>query len=249
MTLAIVENFKDKLSKKYKIQHLIKVPANKIFEFLRTINFKITVLEDIEMTLRLGKKEKPDTSTLFDNVFALIENLSKEVSVRSILIIDEFPSIIDLKQGQKLGEGIIKKVRTIQENFENTILCISGSIRKTMELAVLSPSSAFYRQFIVKNIGPFNMQTVEILVKKNLTKEITGEAIAELFKLTKGTPFFVQFLGSELGRVRAAKIDFRELQLAYDNLLREEGDMLFTEEFKALSDKERFILSKMAIND
>lgn len=44
LTYAIVENFKGKLSKKYKIQHLIKIPASKIFDFLRTIDFKITVL-------------------------------------------------------------------------------------------------------------------------------------------------------------------------------------------------------------
>lgn len=249
LTYAIVENFKGKLAKKYKIQHFIKVPTSKIFDFLRTIDFKITVLQDMEMTLRLGKKKSPGVDILMERVFTLIENLSKEVAVRSILILDEFPSIMDLKEGQKLGEGIIKKIRTMQEGFENTLLCISGSIRKTMELAVLSPSSAFYRQFIVKNIGPFDKRTVNILMTKNLSKEISEEAIAQIFELTQGIPFYVQFIGRELSRLETPKIEFGQVRQAFENLLREEGSVLFTEEFKALSDKERSILSKMAINE
>lgn len=82
-----------------------------------------------------------------------------------------------------------------------------------------------------------------------MAKEITGEAVGEIFRLTRGIPFYVQFIGRELSRLEAPEIDPGKVQQAYQNLLREEGDMLFTEEFKALSDKERFILSEMAINE
>ena len=86
-------------------------------------------------------------------------------------------------------------------------------------------------------------------MRKNLSKEITEEAVGEIYGLTRGIPFYVQFIGRELSRLEAPKMDIEQVQQAYENLLHEEGDMLFTEEFKVLSDKERFILSKMAIND
>jgi len=66
-------------------------------------------------------------------------------------------------------EGIIKKIRTIYEGLENTILCISGSVRKTMEITALSPSSAFYRQFIIKNIGPFDIEAATKVLENNLS--------------------------------------------------------------------------------
>ena len=102
LTYAILDAFKGRLSKKYKLQHLVRVPASKIFDFLRTIDFKITVLEDVEMTLSLREKDKKaDLDILFEKVFGLVENLSKDINVRSVLILDEFPSVMDLKDGGK----------------------------------------------------------------------------------------------------------------------------------------------------
>ena len=112
----------------------------------------------------------------------------------------------------------------------------------------LSPSSAFYRQFIIKNIGRFDKETTEVLIKQNLNKTISQDAIDELFKRTAGIPFYVQFIGRELSRFTTDRISAQDVLKAFDNLLNEEGDLLFTEEFKALSDKERWILSVMAVN-
>jgi len=249
LTYAILDAFKGRLSKKYRLQHLIKVPASKIFDFLRTIDFKLTVLEDVEMALRLrGRDKEADVDLAFEKVFGLVENLSRDIQVGSVLILDEFPSVMDLKDGQKLGEGAVRKIRTLQEDFEHTVLCVSGSIRKTMEMAALSPSSAFYRQFIVKNIGPFDREATEVLIKRNLGKAISNDAMDQLFARTAGIPFYVQFIGRALSRSVYGRIEARDVLEAFDDLLDEEGNLLFTEAFKALSDKERWILSVMAAN-
>ena len=240
LTYTILDAFKGRLSKKYKVHHLIKVPASKLFDFLRTIDFRIAVLEDVEMTLHMRERDKEiDVNTVFEKVFGLVENLSRDIGVRSVLILDEFPSIMDLKNGQKLGEGALRKIRTLQENFEHTVLCISGSIRKTMEMAALSPSSAFYRQFIVKHIGPFDREATEVLIKRNLGKTLSNDAMDRLFARTGGIPFYIQFAHE--------KIETHDVSAAFDDLLDEEGDLLFTEAFKALSDKERWMLSVMAV--
>ena len=247
LTYAVLDAFKGRLSRKYRVQHLIRVPASKVFDFLRTIDFRITVLEDVEMALRLREKDREtDPNVLFEKAFGLVEGLSKDTEVRSVLILDEFPSIMELKDGQKVGEGAVRKIRTLQEDFEYTILCVSGSIRKTMEMAALSPSSAFYRQFIVRNIGPFDRETTEILLTRNLEKSISKDAMDLLFARTAGIPFYVQFVGRTLSRFDPANIETQDVLDAFNDLLDEEGDLLFTEAFKALSDKERWMLSVMA---
>ncbi|MBW1613296.1 MAG: hypothetical protein JRJ57_04840, partial [Deltaproteobacteria bacterium] len=157
ITLAIIEGFKPRLSLKLKMKQLLNVPVLKFFEVLRSLNMKIAFFDEIEIALRMGKSGEINHNTLIEKMFLFGEKMAKENGVRLVLMLDEFPSIMDVKNKIKLGEGIIKKIRTIYEDLENTILCISGSIRKTMEITALSPSSAFYRQFIIKNIEPFDL--------------------------------------------------------------------------------------------
>lgn len=141
------------------------------------------ILDEIEIEL-LRKDKVLDTNVLIEKVFALTEDLSKEFNIRTVLMLDEFPSLIDVVNGKKLGEGVIRKIRTIHERLERTILCISGSIRKTMDMAVLSSSSAFYRQFIVKNISPFDKVTTGELLSKNLAQKISPQVVKVAHNLT-----------------------------------------------------------------
>ena len=248
LSLAIIESAKTKLSIKYKIQHLIKVPAVKFFDFLKTIDFKISLFEDLEFSLGAGKKGQADINTTIEKVFRFVEALSRDLDSRFVIMLDEFPSIMELKNGTKLGEGIIKKIRTIHEDLTNTILCVSGSIRRTMDIAVLSQSAAFYRQFIVRQIGPFEISVVKKLMCKNLSQNINEDAIRELYNYTKGIPFYIQFIGRSLDHPSNNTIDKKTVKSAFDNFLAEEGDILFSEELKALSDKEKSIITAMAVH-
>ena len=248
LTLAIIEAAKTKLSIKYKIQHLIKVPAVKFFDFLKTIDFKISLFEDLEISLAADKKDQTDINITIEKVFRSVEALSKDLDSRFVIMLDEFPSIMDLKNGTKLGEGIIKKIRTIHEDLTNTILCVSGSIRRTMDIAVLSQSAAFYRQFIVRQIGPFEISVVKKLMSKNLSSNINEDAIRELYSFTKGIPFYIQFIGRSLDNPSDNAVDKKTVKSAFDNFLAEEGDILFSEELKTLSDKEKSIITAMAVH-
>ena len=249
ITISIIEATKKRLSLKYKIQHILKVPAAKLFDFLKTIGFKISIFEDIEISLAAGKKGEMDINVLVEKVFEFAERLAAELDLRLVLILDEFPSIMDVKNGTKLGEGIIRKIRTIQEDLTGTILCVSGSIRKTMDVAVLSPSAAFYRQFIIRHIGPFNISVVRDLMVRNIQRDINEDAGEELYNLTNGIPFYVQFIGRELDRTGDRTVDRKLVQKAFRNFLDQEGDILFFEEFKSFSDKEKSIICAMAVHN
>jgi len=246
ITLSIVEGFKPHLSLKLKMKQLLNVPVLKFFEVLRSLDIKLSFFDEIEMALRMGKKGEIDSNTLVEQVFLFGEKIAKENGVRLVLALDEFPSIMDVKNKRKLGEGIIKKMRTIYEDLENTILCISGSIRKTMEITALSPSSAFYRQFIIKNIEPFDLEATTEILENNLGVKLSAEVISRLYGLTEGIPFYLQCLGRELGRFSPASVGLQEIEHSFDQFLLQEGDILFAEQIKSFSDKEKIILSRMA---
>jgi len=246
ITLSIVEGFKPHLSLKLKMKQLLNVPVLKFFEVLRSLDIKLSFFDEIEMALRMGKKGEIDSNTLVEKVFLFGEKIAKENGVRLVLALDEFPSIMDVKNKRKLGEGIIKKMRTIYEDLENTILCISGSIRKTMEITALSPSSAFYRQFIIKNIEPFDLEATTEILENNLGVKLSAEVISRLYGLTEGIPFYLQCLGRELGRFSPASVGLQEIENSFDQFLLQEGDILFSEQIKSFSDKEKIILSRMA---
>ena len=246
ITMSIIEAFKPHLSLKLKIKQLLKVPALKFFEVLRSLDIKLSLFDEIEIALKMGKAGDINSNTLIEKVFLFGDQIAKENEVRLILMLDEFPSIMVIKNKTKLGEGIIKKIRTICEDLENTILCISGSIRKTMEITALSPSSAFYRQFIIKNIGPFDLEATSKIFKDNLSITLHRDAIKRVHELTGGIPFYLQFLGRELGRFDKESIELSEIESIFGQFLLQEGNILFEEQIKSFSDKEKMILSNMA---
>ena len=248
LTTATFDAFKPRFATKHKLNELLRVPAKKVYGLLKTLDIHIRLMDEIEVELA-SREKRLDAGSLMENVFNLIENLSQDFGVRSVLMIDEFPSLIELKNGKRIGEAIIRKLRTINEGLQNTVLCISGSITKTMEIALLSPTSPFYRQFIVRRVGPLDKSSVGGLLKKNLTRPISPDAIDEVYSLTYGIPFYVQFIGRELERSPQPSIDRSSVVQAFAEMLQEEGDVIFAQEFYGLNDKERAILRTMAIGD
>ena len=250
LSFSVLERYKQKLSLKYRLKNLVRVPVTRVFDFLREIDVKIKVLEEIEISLA-KKREEKEPSLLLNQVLTLPEKLANETNTRCVVFLDEFPSVTGLvyKNGQMVGEGIIRKIRTIQENYRRTILCISGSIRKSMELTALSAASPFYRQFIVRNVGAFRRADLKELLEKNLASKLSGEAIDMCYQLSGGIPFYVQFIGR--GIVKTERKDITPVVIGeiFNELLHEEGNLLFTEEFNSFSSKERKILVTMAKNN
>lgn len=250
LAFSVLERYKQKLSLRYQIKNLVKVPVNKLFDFLRTIDVRIKILEEIEISLSRRKGEK-DLSLMLEQVLTLPEKLASETDTRCILFLDEFPSVIELasSNGRMIGEQIIRKIRTIQENYRRTVLCISGSIKKSMELAALSSASPFYRQFIVKNVEPFRKNDLRELLEKNLRTELPGEVINTCYRLSGGIPFYIQFIGRGLLKLGGKNITSANTVEIFDELLREEGNLLFTEEFNSFSSRERKVLVTIAKNN
>lgn len=246
LTHKIVEAYKGILGLKYKIKNAILLPVSAIISILKTTDLKIKIFDEIEIALSRREDKKELIAELIKKAFLLPEELAKETNTRCIFIIDEFPSIMELKNGKALGIGIIKAIRTINETYRYTILNISGSIRKTMETTILSPSSPFYRQFIIKNITPLEERDVHVLLKTNLRRQISHEVTNHIYSETRGIPFYVQFIGRKLLQMKDKPININKVDDCINEFIQEEGNLIFTEEFSKISQKERVVLSAMS---
>ena len=225
---------------KYRTKELLKTPLTMIRQVLDRAQLKM-VYKELEFLLSLNKNV--DKDMLVENTFNLAEKLCSE-NLKCVLFIDEIPSIIDLKDNNSsIGESIIRKIRTIFESWKKTALCISGSIRSTMELAVMSSSSPFYRQLIVKEVKPLEKEWVKELILRNLAN-ISDEAISELYSFSNGIPFYIQFLGKMLEKRET--ITVKDVKNVEHEFLQEEGNIIFKEEFERLSSKERIIVLALA---
>ena len=239
-SMAIIDAYRPHIGLKHKAKDLLQTPISVLRKMLDKAEFKI-VYHEIEFLLSTNAKTDKDIAV--ERVFDLSEKLAKSTGTKCVLLLDEFPSLIDLKSDNvKVGEAILKKIRTISEEWEQTSLCISGSIRSTMELTVLSSTSPFYRQMIVKEVKPLKKEYVGEILRRNI--DIPDEGIDEIYNFSGGIPFYIQFIGKMIER--AGETTLESIKGLENEFLMEEGDILFKGEFNALSSKERLIVMNIA---
>nr|AAU84300.1 conserved hypothetical protein [uncultured archaeon GZfos9D1]QNO42919.1 hypothetical protein FPLJOMBM_00010 [Methanosarcinales archaeon ANME-2c ERB4] len=242
LSMEIIDAYRPYLGLRYKAKELVQTPLTMLRKLLDRSEFKV-VYSELEFLISLNLRKGIDKNLLVEHTFGLSEKLAMSTDTKCVLMIDEFPSISELKSDNgKIGDAIIKKIRTMFEDWERTTLCISGSIRSTMKLAILSSASPFYRQLIIKEVKPFEREHTEELLSRDF--EITEEGIDEIHNFSAGIPFYIQFIGKMLERRKKATLeDIKEIE---EEFLREEGDILFKEEFENLSSKERLVAINIA---
>lgn len=242
LSMEIIDAYRPYLGLRYRAKELFQTPLSMLRKLLDRSELKV-IYKDLEFLISLTKDV--DKNLLLENTFGLPEKLAKSTDTKCILMIDEFASLSELKSNNgKTGGAVIKKIRTIFENWERTTLCISGSIRSTMKLAVLSSTSPFYRQLIIKEVRPFEREHTKELLSRARGFEFSEDGIDEIHNFSAGIPFYLQFIGKMLERRKRATLEvIKEIE---EEFLLEEGDILFKEEFEHLSSKERLIVMNIA---
>lgn len=237
----ILNAYQPRLSLRYKAGELIRAPISILRKTIRELKISTKVGEDIEFLLTYDSR-KEEYGDLIKKVFTLPEQLAKETDTRCILMLDEFPTITDLKNGNgKVGEEILGFIRTLYEDQQNTILCISGSIKKTMETTALSSASPFYRQFLARKIEPLSKRHARELIRQNLSKELSSESLNKIFEVTGGIPFYMQLIGKQI----ESRPEIDKIEDIIEHTIEEEGDVIFNEEFRRMSPKEQEIIMAM----
>lgn len=245
LTVGVLDAYRVRLSLEYRAKQFIGAPAALLRSMLARLRVSVRLRDDLEFLLSLEKRET-DLDALVEKVFAVAEELATQTNTRCVLLLDEFPEVMEIKNGSRLGEGVVKKIRSINERLKRVVLCVAGSTRKTMETAVLSPSSAFYRQLIVREVRPLQEKYIQEIFEKNLEKKIAPEGMQKITEFCGGIPFYAQLLGRNLQRLPDGVVALKTVESAIKDLLAEEGALLFKQQFASLSPKERAIVVAMS---
>lgn len=224
---------KDLLPIGIKIRKLFDIPWDILLELLKNAKIEAMVLEHIKILFEYREK-KENYSEYIRHAFNIGETLAIATSTKCILILDEFPEILKIENGIQL----VKMLRTQYETQKSTVLVISGSIKKTLEMVAVSESSPFYKQLIPKHMLPFTEEETEEFLRLYLGK-VDKKKVKCLYDLTGGLPFYLQFIGRSThytGNITGAVRKFID----------QEGNLFFKEEFEKLGDKEKLIVISLS---
>ena len=245
-----IEAFKDKFPLKMKISNLIKMGRDGINDLLKHLNISIDFGNEIAYTVSYVKGEESDISKATSNIFNLIDRLAEKTKTKCVLIIDEFPSLIELKIGKKMiGSSIIKTIRTINEDYKKTALVISGSFMHTMQEVALLSSAPFYKQLVNLEIDSLEEKAIQDFVKKYLKKKISKNGLDALIEKSSGIPYNLQMLGRELNKLKEDIIDTSSVSKAIDEILQREGDIHFKDYLNMMQSTEIKVVKTMAVSD
>ncbi len=245
LIVTILENYQVKLSLKHSISDLMKTPLAMLQKILESSKISATLRDELEFTLSFKIQPETDYSKLFEKAFTLPESLAKDTNTKCVLILDEFPSLLELKDGLSL----VRAIRSIHEPQQKTVFCIASSVRKYMDAVAMSETSPFYKQLVMKEIRPLTETEVELLLEMNAKEygmKIVKEGVQEMFRYTQGIPFYVQFLGKVAAEKQIDILNKEQVHRIVQIFLEEEGTTIFADYIKPFSSREQEIIKALA---
>ena len=248
-----IQAFGDRLPVKFKLEELLATGARALAALLRGLRLSAKVSDDVEVFLSYVRKESSDAEAAISRTFSFIEHLAEMTKTQKcILMLDEFPSLIDLTYGagnQKIGIGVIRLLRTISENFQHTKLVISGSYRNTMDNLVKKRNSPFYKQLLLREVHPFDRREFEEFLSHYLSNVSFENDLVkqEMQNLTSGIPYNLQLLGREIKASNLQNpLTSQSLSKTVLEMLKKEGDLSFNEYIEGLTPSQIKVLKALS---
>lgn len=254
-----LENFYDTIFAKtiqaFKENKKLPIKIN-VLEALRSMTAILDIIKKPEISLNIKeyleikiafKEGKTNLQELLNKSFSLIENLSKETKTRAILILDEFQLVQDLE------ENITWAIRSIVQNWKSASIIVAGSEISMLKQMTSTKTSPFYMLFKIKEIEPFNKETSMQMLKEKFNRlgiKIDANSLNYIYDITKGYPFYLQWLGDKILDLGEKAIDKKLIDIAYNNML-VEGEIIFAADLEKISNGEKnilFELSKETVN-
>lgn len=242
--------FRSKLPLKMKMSELARMSKETLLSFLEHLKLSLDVGADISYTVSYVRGDEKDASKAMLHIFNLLDKLAQKTKTKCVLIIDEFPSITELKIGKKMiGPAIVKSIRTINETYKKTVLVISGSYVHTMQSVALSPKAPLYKQLINMEIKQLNKQAIIEFVQTYLKRKLSEGATNALLEASSGIPYNLQILGRELDYLKLKDPDADAVRKAVESIIKREGDLHFREYMNIMQSTEVKVAKTMALTN
>lgn len=172
------------------ISNLIKT-MKKLKRLRLAIEPSVDERGQVTVQIRPEVTETKDYRNIFLLAFDYANEVSKKSRRRIIIIIDEFPNLIDFKKYPKL-EAITELLRSIVEHRENVEYVVSGSRVHFMKNILGKGESPLFGHFIIEEIGPLPEKYAVELFKKTAT--CSKKEAQKAYKLVGGHPYYLIML-------------------------------------------------------
>jgi AAA+ ATPase superfamily predicted ATPase len=136
-------------------------------------------------------EETKDYQSIFLLAFDYANEISKKSGRRIIIVIDEFPSLLEFKRYSKL-EAITELFRSVLESRENVEYVVSGSRVHYMRDILGKGGSPLFGHFVIMDIEPLSQKfAVELYMQSAESKRREAE---EAWDLVGGHPYYLIML-------------------------------------------------------
>ena len=145
----------------------------------------------VTVQIRPEVAETEDYRSVFLLAFDYANEVSRKSRRRIVIIIDEFPDLIEFRRYPKL-EAINELLRSIVERRENVEFVVSGSRVHFMKNILGKGESPLFGHFVIEEIGQLPERFAVELFKK--TAKCSQKEAQEAFKLVGGHPYYLIML-------------------------------------------------------
>jgi hypothetical protein len=176
-TSIILGNLLRTLTKLKKLRLTLEPSVDEKGEFSVQIRPELTEIEDYR--------------SIFLFAFDYANEVSKKSGRRIVIIIDEFPNLVEFKRYSKL-EAITELFRSVLESRENVEYVVSGSRVHFMRDMLGKGESPLFGHFVIMEIGPLQK---EYAIELFMTSAKCSNAEAELaWEIVGGHPYYLIML-------------------------------------------------------
>ena len=145
----------------------------------------------LSVQIRPEIEEAEDYRSVFLLAFDYANEVSRKSGRRIVLIIDEFPNLIEFKRYPKL-EAITELFRSVLENRENVEYVVSGSRVHFMKGILGKGESPLFGHFVILEIGSLSENyAVQLFMKAARCDQKEAETA---WKLVGGHPYYLIML-------------------------------------------------------
>jgi len=170
--------------------NLIKT-LKKLKKLSLTVEPSVDEKGQFSIQIRPELKETEDYRSLFLLAFDYANEVSEKSGRRIVIIIDEFPSLVEFKRYSKLG-AITELFRSVLENRENVEYVVSGSRVHFMRDVLGKGESPLFGHFIIMEISPLAEEyAVELFMQ---TAEYSRKEAESAWQLVGGHPYYLIML-------------------------------------------------------
>jgi len=176
-TSIILGNLLRTLTKLKKLRLTLEPSVDEKGEFSVQIRPELTEIEDYR--------------SIFLFAFDYANEVSKKSGRRIVIIIDEFPNLVEFKRYSKL-EAITELFRSVLESRENVEYVVSGSRVHFMRDILGKGESPLFGHFVIMEIGPLQK---EYAIELFMTSAKCSNVEAELaWEIVGGHPYYLIML-------------------------------------------------------